>query len=221
MVGRGVGKMPQMITVDRIRAALDGYRPQLLPHAEDMKMAAVAVVIRDGADGAELLFIRRAEDDHDPWSGHMAFPGGRMDPGDETVVAAAVRETREELALDLGAAGEHLGRLSDVAAVSRGRPLSLVIVPHLFEVNGDPDFEPNYEVAEVLWVSLSYLADYDNRSTLDWKLGSITIPLPCYRYHDRVIWGLTFGMVDELLSIVNVSKVKSQKSKVKSQKSKV
>ena len=125
-----------------------------------------------------------------------------MDPGDDTVVAAAVRETREELALDLRTDGEHLGRMSDVAAVSRGRPLSLVIVPHVFRISGDPQFRPNYEVAEVLWVSLSYLADYDNRSTVDWRLGSITIPLPCYRYHDRVIWGLTFGMVDELLGLL-------------------
>jgi 8-oxo-dGTP pyrophosphatase MutT (NUDIX family) len=191
-----------MITVGRIRSALAGYRPQLLPDVVDMKWAGVAAVVRDGATGAELLFIRRAEDDHDPWSGHMAFPGGRMDPGDESVVAAAVRETREELALDLESDGKYLGRLSDVAAVSRGRPLSLVIVPHVFAVTGDPSFETNYEVDEVLWVSLDYLADYDNRSTLDWRLGSITIPLPCYRYHDRVIWGLTFGMVDELLSIL-------------------
>lgn len=194
--------MSPVIAVNHIRKALDGYRPQLLPHSENMKWAGVAAVVRDGAAGAELLFIRRAEDDHDPWSGHMAFPGGRMDPGDETVTAAAVRETCEELALDLEMEGHHLGRLSDVAAVSRGRPLSLVIVPHVFEVRGSPEFEPNYEVDEVLWVSLDYLADYDNRSTLDWKLGSITIPLPCYRYRDRVIWGLTFGMVDELLSLL-------------------
>ena len=191
-----------MITVDHIRSALDDYRPQLLPHQEDMKTAAVAAVVRDGAAGAEMLFIRRAENEHDPWSGQMAFPGGRQDPGDPSPLAAATRETREELDLDLERGGVCLGRLSDVAAVSRGRPLSLVIIPFVFRIQGKPAFDPNYEVAEVLWVSLDYLADYDNRSTVDWKLGSITIPLPCYRYHDRVIWGLTFGMVDELLGLL-------------------
>ena len=191
-----------MIPVGHIRQALESYRPQLLPHQEDMKTAAVAAVVRDGVEGAELLFIRRAEDEHDPWSGQMAFPGGRQDPGDPTPLAAAIRETREELDLDLEHGGVCLGRMSDVAAVSRGRPLSLVIIPFVFEVRGDPSFDPNHEVAEVLWVSLDYLADHDNRSTVDWKLGSMTIPLPCYRYHDRVIWGLTFGMVDELLGLL-------------------
>jgi 8-oxo-dGTP pyrophosphatase MutT (NUDIX family) len=191
-----------MLTVADIRGALDDCEPQLLPDQDDMKKAAVAAVVRDGDEGAELLFIHRAEDERDPWSGHMAFPGGRMDPEDATVMAAAVRETREELALDLDVEGTLLGRLSDVAAVSRGRPLSLVIVPHVFAIEGDPEFTPNHEVAEVLWVPLGYLADDDNRSTVDWKLGQLTIPLPCYRYRDKVIWGLTFGMVDELLSMV-------------------
>jgi hypothetical protein len=61
---------------------------------------------------------------------------------------------------------------------------------------------PNHEVAEVVWVPLSFLANYGNRSTLDWKLGGMTIPLPCYRFRDKVIWGLTFAMLDELLSLV-------------------
>ena len=123
-------------------------------------------------------------------------------PGSDSELAAAIRETREELDLDLAENGELLGRLSDVAAVSRGRPLSLVIVPHVFELTSEPELVPNYEVAEIVWVPLSYLSDYDNRSMLDWKLGKLTIPLPCYRFGDKVIWGLTFGMVDELLSLL-------------------
>jgi len=89
-----------------------------------------------------------------------------------------------------------------VAAVSRGRPLSLVIVPYVFMIRGQPQLVLNHEVADFVWVPLSYLADYDNRSTVEWRLGGMTIPLPCYRYRDKLIWGLTFGMVDELLSIL-------------------
>jgi 8-oxo-dGTP pyrophosphatase MutT (NUDIX family) len=191
-----------MLTVADIRAAMADFEPQLLPHQLEMKKAAVAAVLSDADDGAELLFIHRAEHPHDPWSGHMAFPGGRMGDEDRDEIAAAMRETREELGLDLAADGEALGRLSDVAAVSRGRPLSLVIVPHVFAIRGQPRLVPNHEVAEIVWVPLSFLANYGNRSTLDWKLGGMTIPLPCYRFRDKVIWGLTFGMVDELLSLL-------------------
>ena len=63
--------------------------------------AAVAIVVREGTDGPQVLLIRRAEHPGDAWSGHMAFPGGREDPGDESLLATAIRETFEELALDL------------------------------------------------------------------------------------------------------------------------
>ena len=165
--------------MDHIRSALDDYRPQLIPHHEDMKTAAVAAVVRDGAEGAEMLFIRRAENEHDPWSGQMAFPGGRQDPGDPSPLAAAIRETREELDLDLERGGVCLGRLSDVAAVSRGRPLSLVIIPFVFRIQGEPAFDPNHEVAGSCgfrW-TISPTMTIDRPSTGSWAASRFLCPV--------------------------------------------
>jgi len=62
--------------------------------------AAVAIVVREGTDGPQVLLIRRADHPGDAWSGHMAFPGGREDPQDENLLATAIRETLEEVGLD-------------------------------------------------------------------------------------------------------------------------
>jgi 8-oxo-dGTP pyrophosphatase MutT (NUDIX family) len=190
-----------MMDVATIRRALARFTPTRHGDPASVRWAAVAAVVRDATAGAELLFIHRAEDERDPWSGHMAFPGGRVDADDEGRKAAAVRETLEEVGLDLGRDGEFLGRLSDVAAVGRGRPLNLAIAPFVFAVAGAPRLEPNHEVADAVWVPFAYLADRTNRSTLRWGHGG-GILLPCYRWRNKVIWGLTFGMVDELLEVV-------------------
>jgi 8-oxo-dGTP pyrophosphatase MutT (NUDIX family) len=194
--------MSRMPTMDDLRRVIEGHRPHRLDRTDELKVAAVAAVVRDGGDGVEILLIHRAEDPQDPWSGHMAFPGGRVDDRDAGALAAAIRETREEVALDLEATGILLGRLSDVAAVGRGRPLSLVIEPFVFSVDHDPTLEPNHEVAEIVWVPLDFLLDRRNRSTVPWCHGDLTINLPCYRFEDHVIWGLTFGMVDELVTLL-------------------
>lgn len=194
--------MTGMPTVDDLRRLIDGHKPRLLTRTPELKVAAVAAVVRQRSDGVEVLFIHRAEDPRDPWSGHMAFPGGRVETTDVDSLAAAERETREEIGLDLGEIGERLGRLSDVAAVGRGRPMSLVVEPYLFVIDADPVLAPNHEVAEVVWVPLGYLLDRSNRSTLPWKHGEVTVTLPCYRYNDHIIWGLTFGMVDELVTLI-------------------
>jgi len=191
-----------MLTVEDIQRVVRTHEPRLLDRTEDLKVAAVAAVVRQGRDGVEVLFIHRAEDPRDPWSGHMAFPGGRVEDRDADSLEAAKRETREEIGLDLGSGGTLFGRLSDVAAVGRGRPLALVVEPYVFSIEDRPTLDPNHEVEEVVWVPLDFLLDRGNRSTIAWQHGEVSVNLPCYRYQTHVIWGLTFGMVDELLTLL-------------------
>lgn len=193
--------MTPVPTIDDLRSVFRNHSPRLLDRSAGLEVAAVATVIRRGRSGVKILFIHRAEDPKDPWSGHMAFPGGRMDAHDPDPLAAAVRETREEVGLELGK-GSLLGRLSDVAAVGRGRPLKLVVEPYVFFIEERPELEPNHEVADVVWVPLDFLLDRSNRSTIPWRHGEVAINLPCYRYNHHVIWGLTFGMVDELVTLL-------------------
>jgi 8-oxo-dGTP pyrophosphatase MutT (NUDIX family) len=158
-------------------------------------------VLRDVPGDVELLFIRRAEHPRDPWSGQMGLPGGRVDPGDASLLAAALRETREEIGLDLETVGRPLGRLSEVRT---HLPLGSVphsVVPFAFAVDVEPVLRPNHEVQEAIWVPLSFLADRANRASFTWVRKGLPLPMPCTTYRGRVIWGLTLRIVDELLEV--------------------
>jgi len=187
-----------MSLLQSLPAALAAAAPR--QHDADRR-AAVAVVARRGEAGDELLFIRRAEHPLDPWSGHMAFPGGMVDAGDADSLAAARRETHEELALDLDRQAALLGRLSDVKPLSLRA--SLAISPFVFALRGAPALLPNDEVQEALWIPWSFFAERGNRSTFFWTRNGVPVPMPCYKWGERVVWGLTLRMVDELLELVD------------------
>src|SRR6059036_755615 len=116
-----------------VRSAL-ASRPPAPVSADVARRAAVALVLRDGPSGIELLFIRRADHPEDPWSGQMAFPGGRSEPGDPDPRATAVRETEEEIGVDLARDAEYLGPLDEVRAAARLRPVDLAISPFVFRL---------------------------------------------------------------------------------------
>jgi 8-oxo-dGTP pyrophosphatase MutT (NUDIX family) len=181
------------VTWERIERALAsrGGAPLSDP---DIARAAVAVILRDGARGIEILFIRRAEHPRDPWSGQMAFPGGRSEPGDEDLCATARRETAEEIAVDLATAGELLGPLDEVRAMARLQPLRLAIAPFVFRLRRRAEVRMSAEVCSVHWLPLDELLGAGPRSTLDYAHEQGTLQFPCLRLDEIVIWGLTYRM---------------------------
>jgi 8-oxo-dGTP pyrophosphatase MutT (NUDIX family) len=172
----------------------------------EQRQAAVAAVLRDGgAGGAEVLLIRRAEAPGDPWSGHMAFPGGRRDAVDPSLLATAVRETREEVGLDLDAHGKLLGRLPDVPAVARGKRVGLTIAPFVFALKSPaiPPFTLNDEVAEVLWTPLGPLARGERATTYPYVHDGQPFALPGFAVGERIVWGLTYRMLELFFDILH------------------
>lgn len=167
-----------------------------------MKRSAVALILqlREGELG--VLMIRRADREGDPWSGQMAFPGGRREPSDENGRATARRETEEEIGLHLGAMEPCLGRLSELNATLRVLRRGLVITPYVFHLQRSVNFHPNYEVAEVVWVPLEFLLDTDNRTEMTWTRGKLSLRMPCYNFEGHRIWGLSLRMLDELMDLV-------------------
>jgi 8-oxo-dGTP pyrophosphatase MutT (NUDIX family) len=165
--------------------------------------AAVAIVLRDVEDGPQVLLIRRAERSGDPWSGHMAFPGGREDPGDQSLVATAIRETREELGLDLSTSGRLLGRLSDLPAVARGRRVGITIAPFVFELTNEVKlaYQPE-EVAEAIWVPLDPLMHGRLLTTLEHDRDGQRTLSPAHDVDGRIVWGLTYRMLESLFALL-------------------
>ncbi|NCG05342.1 MAG: NUDIX domain-containing protein [Gammaproteobacteria bacterium] len=167
------------------------------------KRAAVAISLRLGVSGPEMLMIQRAVREGDPWSGHMGFPGGRKDASDATDVACAKRETLEEIGFDLDTYGELICQLSDVNTGWRADRPEMLVAPFIFKVDSTPDFELNHEVDDTLWVPLSFLLDDANRSRHQWDWRGEVLESDAFTYDNRLIWGLSLMMIDELLEIID------------------
>jgi 8-oxo-dGTP pyrophosphatase MutT (NUDIX family) len=194
---------------DDVRRALARRTPKPL-EVPVSRRAAVAAVLRDAGPGLELLFIRRAEDPRDRWSGHMAFPGGRAEPGDPDLEATAVRETAEEIGLDLRAQGERLGALDELHAIARGRPVDLGITPFVFRLHGKAQLTLSAEVTSLHWLSLDALLGDHHLSTFEYVHEGTPLRLPCLRVDEVVIWGLTFRMFGGLKNAIVAERAQSK-----------
>jgi len=158
--------------------------------------AAVATILRNGDSGLDALLIERARRAGDPWSGQLAFPGGKRDPGDESLLATAVRETREEIALELEPAA-CLARLGDVVARTRDTRVAQFVFA--LDDGAARIAVPNDEVTAILWVPLARLAASEAHATFALSTVQGTVETPCVRLDERVLWGMTYRMAQQLI----------------------
>jgi 8-oxo-dGTP pyrophosphatase MutT (NUDIX family) len=161
--------------------------------------AAVAVVLRGPARDPEALFIERARRAEDPWSGHVAFPGGRRAADDATPSATASRETREEIGVDLAAAARPLGALP--VRSPRNRP-SLPVVPLVYVARGPWTPVPGPEVRDAFWMALRALPPL--RAVRDIVTHVGTYRMPCFVLGERLLWGFTYRVLEDLFPRVGV-----------------
>ncbi len=187
--------------IDRLEAAshcLPAIKPKKKWYRRFCKRAAVAIILRQGKCGLEALMIKRAEREGDPWSGQMGFPGGRAEQSDRNNLHTATRESWEEIGLDMKQHTDVVGRLSDLLAQPHRWRKPMVVTPYLFSIQQVPELTANYEVAEVVWIPLSFLVNKNNRQSMKITRQNIEMTLPCYFYNEQRIWGMSLRMLDEL-----------------------
>jgi 8-oxo-dGTP pyrophosphatase MutT (NUDIX family) len=185
------------VDMEWVRRAFGGRETEVPSASRAGRHAVVAAILRDSAEGAEVLLIRRAEHELDPWSGHMALPGGHVDAGDASLVATAVREISEEVGLDLLGHARLLGPLPELVAA----PAQLTIFPLVFELAPGPEPEANpKEVAEVVWTTIEHLRSPLAKSSYELSVRQQRHIFPAFDVRGRTVWGLTYRILGNLLS---------------------
>jgi 8-oxo-dGTP pyrophosphatase MutT (NUDIX family) len=187
-------------TLDDLRDRLAG-RAVAADEAE--RPAAVAVVLRLG-EVPSVLLMRRAEREGDPWSGHVSFPGGRAEPGDRDLLHTAIRETREEIGVDLEASARLIGGLAAIPATGRStRPLPATsVTPFVFVEESPITPVPGPEAESVFWLPIATAATGAYDAEHEYTHQGSAMKFPCWRFNGYVIWGLTYRMLHTLIEAV-------------------
>jgi 8-oxo-dGTP pyrophosphatase MutT (NUDIX family) len=193
---------PEHPRIAALRSAL-ARRPAGEPVPElNIARAAVALLLRPAGGDVELLLIRRAEREGDPWSGHVALPGGREQADDATPAHTAARETREEVGIDVRTGGRLLGPLPPVWPRGARAP-GILVRPFVFAVPREARATPNEEVDGVVWVPVDELrhpgAVTEHLMHLD---DSEPMRFPAIGARGYVVWGLTHRILTDFLEIV-------------------
>jgi 8-oxo-dGTP pyrophosphatase MutT (NUDIX family) len=182
-------------------------RPQEIPGGA--RRAAVAAALRTGPGGEEVLLMRRALREGDRWAGQVSLPGGHVDPTDADEIAAARRETLEEVGLDLTSDATLLGALTPLRAMARGRAVDLWITPLVFRYHGEGGLRLGPEADAAFWLPLGPAARGELDAEYPYEHEGKVLALPSWRHGAWTVWGLTHRILRELVHALPDSAAKA------------
>ena len=174
---------------------------ELAIERERIAQAAVTLILRPHAEGASGLIIKRAEHPRDPWSGHLALPGGRADATDEDLRVTAMREVAEEIGVQLNESA-FLGRLPKLVPNSPRLPRIeitpfVAVAPSVFDVT-----HASAEVAASFWVSVAALKTQGMSDQFTMTMEGAERAWPAYPSAGGPIWGITGRILSDFLRLV-------------------
>lgn len=179
--------------LQQIENALNQH-PFHVIQTRDRAHAAVAIILEEKRDGVNVLFIERSAAENDPWSGHIGFPGGKVERSDKSPRDAAEREVLEEVGIQLSQS-RYLGRISDIAPPG----LDIVVSGFVYAVNSSPELQPDsHEVAETFWLPLIEMANPLHRWHVEHKWHDKMRRFPAldlFEENAKPIWGITYRML--------------------------
>ena len=174
------------------KSLIEKLTKRLSPEPWSDAQAAVAILVKPIQNDLEFFLVKRAEVDDDPWSGDMAFPGGKKNPQDETLVDTAAREVLEETSIDLNEKTV-VGFMQPVYSSVRR---SLAVQPVVYRFDEYPDVKLNYELTKFIWAPLSEIRQGKTNATIKGWEG------PVYMVQGETVWGLTFRMLEKILKLL-------------------
>ncbi len=193
-----------MLTLDEIRLATRQVELDHRAFEPHPRQAAVAMILAEGRQQLEVCFIRRAERQGDPWSGQVAFPGGRASQEDPDACAVAERETMEEIGLPIGPR-HRVGPLPMRLIENNASRAALTLWPHVYRVSAAERALASpripQEVADVFWVPLGHL--FDASQVIEYEYPGVTASVfPGIQHGEHVIWGLTLRVLASFAELV-------------------
>ena len=184
-----------MVSLADIRRRLVPFVQSLGPTPKSAR-GAVALVLK-GRSAVEILLIERAEREGDPWSGQLAFPGGRRKPKDRAPLDTARRETKEEVGIGLSRGARLLGWLPAHRPANR---VEWVVVPFVFALTRPARLVPGDEAARAFWTPLSALPPSLHKATIPLPWGDLETP--AFDVGGKPLWGFSFRVLCDLFDLL-------------------
>jgi len=157
--------------------------------------AAVAILLKTTDQGLKILLVKRTEKLSGPWSGQMAFPGGKRDPKDRDIRQTVVRETLEEISINLAHDCRFSGILKNMRSTVRP---NLLVAPFVILLEHKPTIMLNEELERYTWIFLNKLQECEG--TVKFPFGEV----PAYLVEGNAVWGLTYRILKNLGHIIRV-----------------